>query len=999
MKHLIFFATITLLNFHPLQAQESYWQQFVHYKMDLTLLPEEQALVGEQTIEYHNHSPDTLKRFFLHLYPNAYKNSESINAQEASTFYRQVVSDPEKGGYIRIDDFRIAHTKNEVAETPLTAFKIEDTILAADLPEPLPPGDTLHVALKFYHRVRDFTRRAGYRNYQYDFAQWYPKVCVYDETGWNAEPFHYIGEFYGDFGTFDVTITAPSEYIIGATGVVTSGDPGWQLVTVDTSLSGHEWSERLRAIRTRRNQHARNGATRTVTFHAENVHDFAWVASPDFLYERGEWEGIPIHVLYRSGAKKRWSKIVVERAVRGLDWLSEKFGRYPYPQLTIVHGLLNGGMEYPMLVMNSSERESLILHELGHIYFFGILANNEWKEAWLDEGFTTFQTRWYMETRYGKWGFDHDARMRRATWLQRHRPMATRRQKDRDEALAYMNSGHNEPISRLAYKFNEPLSYNRNAYTKGAFFFDMLKYVVGDPLFEKICHEYFERWKFKHVNEARFKRVCEDVSGIELGWFFKQWLHDSVTVDYALRNVTKQKQGDSWHTRVEVLRKERGVMPVEIQLTTETGDTLLQRWNGVAEVGEVTFMTADKPDKVVLDPNDMILDNSLFNNGPVRVEFMFEYPNLEYNPRSAYLITWRPSGWYNKVDKLRFGGRVIAREGTETNLLVGGWYGTDSRELDGILRYSKQIRSLGAGTKGRFLAQKMEGRLEVDAELTFVTSESIMGKPKHRFGIGINHSKLVGDHAEEYTRRRFDQDETLELQTWQAGDVNKLYFWYSVDPRGMKWFTNFSVGIETAQADWGSDFTYTTGYSELKFWLPKRDEGLFLRLYGQATDGTPAIQDHVFLDGANSRKRFDRFYLRSYGALPAWLHYHLPGGGNVRGYFNNPMIDEEIAAFNAEIRKRITQRSIDRFLKGVLGKKSVVLFFDAASLNIFDVEIFADAGVGLRFHNVLPDEWFTIFTGGRELTLRLDFPIWVSNPLPEENPVSFRWLFGFEQAF
>lgn len=995
-RNLILAGAASLLCFTGARAEESYWQQDVRYEMNVTLLPQEQALAGDELIVYHNNSPDTLYKFYLHLYPNAYKNSESIHAKEARKFYKDIVPQPEKGGHIRIDAFRITSGQGNVDAPPVTAFEVEDTILRADLPEPLAPGDSMHIRLKFYHKVRDFSRRAGYRNHQYDFAQWYPKVCVYDETGWNARPFHYLGEFYGEFGTFDVTITAPSEYIIGATGVVTAGDPGWSLVQVDTSLSDHEWQKRWRQIRTRFQQQARNGTSRTVTFHADNVHDFAWVASPDFLYERGEWDGIPLHVLYRSHAKPEWSKVVLQRGARALAWLSEKFGRYPYPQVTIAHGLLSGGMEYPMLAMNYSARESLILHEIGHIYFFGILGNNEWKEAWLDEGFTTFQTRWYLETRYGKWGFDYDAWRQKATWLQRQRPRATRRQEDRQEALAYMHSGHNEPIAKISHKFKDHTAYNRNAYTKGAFFFDMLRYVVGDSLFEEICHEYFDRWKFKHVNEARFKRVCEDVSGIELDWFFKQWLHDSVTVDYALANVMKQKKDGRWHTRVDIIRKERGTMPLEIQLTTRTGDTVVQRWNGFAEIGEVTFVTRDEPEEVVLDPRDAILDNSRFNNGPVGAEFLFEYPNLDYTPRDAYLITWRPSGWYNKVDKLRLGGRVIAREGTETELLLGGWYGTDSKQLDGLLRYTKNIRSLGAGTQGTLLAQKMEGRLEVDARLTFVTSTSITSLPKHRFGIGINHSQLVGDNPGAYTKRRFDQEEDAVLQTWQAGDVNKLYAWYSANPRGMNWFLDFTFGAETAQSDWGSDFQYTTGYSEVKFWLPRRHEGVFLRLYGQATEGTLPIQDQLFLDGANSRKRFQRFYLRSDGALPTWLHYHLPGGGNVRGYLNNPKIDDGIVAFNMEIRKRII---VDKLLKDILGKKTAVLFFDAATLSIFDVHILADAGVGLRFHHILPDKWFTLFTGGRKLTLRLDFPLWVSDPLPEENPFSFRWLFGFEQTF
>ncbi|RMF59677.1 MAG: M1 family peptidase, partial [Calditrichaeota bacterium] len=632
-----------------LQAQNTYWQQFVHYDMDVTLIPLEHALAGEETIWYKNNSPDTLTQFYLHLYPNAYRNSKTVRAREAKRFHRKLLAKAQDAGFIDIESFKIISSDEAGGVRSVSAFKVDDTILEAELPRPLPPGDSLRIELSFYLKVRKFAGRAGYRGNQYDFAQWYPKVCVYDETGWNAEPFHFNGEFYGEFGTFDVTIHLPPTYIVAATGTVVSGDPGWDTVHVDTALSDAQWQQAWEDMTDRRRKQAADGQMRSVTFHAENVHDFAWSTCPDFLYERGEWDGIPIHVLYRSRVKKQWSKVVVRRGARALAWLSGKFGRYPYPQLTIVHGLLGGGMEYPMLVMNSSQREGLILHEVGHIYFYGILGNNEWKEAWLDEGFTTFQTRWYMESRYGRWGFDRKSWLRRATWLQRHRPGNTSREANRNMALSYILSGYDEPISKPAYSYNEPFGYSMNAYTKGAFFYDMLRYVVGEKTFEKICREYFDRWKFKHVNEARFKQVCETVSGMDLDWFFDEWLHKTVKIDYALGEVKKINKDSLWLTEVQVLRKEKGKMPVEVQLVTEAGDTVTQRWPGLANEGRLTFETRSKPTRVMLDPEDKVLDVRRFNNGPPRVEVLFDYPNLSYSPRQTYLVTWRPSGWFNDV--------------------------------------------------------------------------------------------------------------------------------------------------------------------------------------------------------------------------------------------------------------------------------------------------------------------------------------------------------------
>jgi len=903
----------SLSAFSQTQSSETpYWQQSVHYTMDITLNSTEHALTGEERIVYKNNSPDTLYKFYLHLYPNAFRSNETVKARESRHEYRRLVKDPDDAGYIDIESFRILSTAS--IEKAMTAFQINDTILEASLPEPLPPGGELAVELSFYLKVRKFQERAGYRGSQYDFAQWYPKVCVYDETGWNAEPFHSTGEFYGEFSTFDVTMNVPFEFVVGATGVVMAGDPGWERVQVDTSLTDQQWQETFKKIQQAVAEDARDGKIRTVTFHAEDVHDFAWVACPDFLYERSEWDGIPIHVLYRSYVKNRWSKTAARHGIRALAWLSEKFGRYPYPQLTIAHGLLRGGMEYPMLVMNAHEGERLVLHEVGHIYFYGILGNNEWKEAWLDEGFTTFQTRWYMETRYGQWGLepvptprDRETEIDPANWLQRHRPRHTRREENRNQALAYLTSGHNEPISRPAHLFGESISYRRNAYDKGSFFYDMLKYVVGDSTFEAICREYFNRWAFKHVNEASFRRVCEDVSGQKLDWFFVQWLHDSVAVDYALGSVKKKQTVSGWETKVEILRKDIGIMPVEVLLTTQAGDSIVQRWDGKEKIGALIFQTHSKPTSVILDPRDAILDKSRFNHGPLKFQLLFEYPNMSYNPRDSYIVTYRPSLWYNDVDKLRIGGRLKSSYGLTRNAYLGAWYGLDSKELDASLRYSNPITPLGPGISGSFSIQKMEGRFEIDAHMTLLKRRYLELPPVHQIIIGFNHSRLIKDGGGRYVLRKYDQKNDVTFVTWQPGIVNNLYFRYDVNPRGSLWFTSFLVGLDLVEKDWGSDISYHTGFSEFKVWFPKNDEGVFLRFFaGKIFSSDDAlVQDMFSVDGANPRERFQKFYLRSDGALPEELHYHLSGGGNVRGYYNQPIFGDQILAANAEIRKNL----------------------------------------------------------------------------------------------
>jgi hypothetical protein len=992
-KTLLIFYSFLLFFMNLALATEVYWQQDVHYNFNVHLDSEKHALSGDAIITYKNNSPDTLDRIYLHLYPNAFKNENSTLAREAKRYYRDRSITPKNNGYIDILEFRITRKETAIdpTEAPVMAYRVDDTILESMLPEPLPPGGELQLYIKFYEKITSIINRGGWRGNQYDFGQWYPKLVVYDQNGWHPDQFHASGEFYGEFGTFDVAITLPYNYIVAATGVAVEGDPGWSWIEVDTSLAESDWSEAYDKKLEEIEKRGEENKERTVTFHAENVHDFAWLTSPDFLYEKGEWNGIPVHVLYRSNAREGWSKKVVQRGERVLEWLSTKFGMYPYPQLSITHGLLGGGMEYPMLVMNSGPWEGLISHEVGHIYFYGILASDELAEAWMDEGFTSYQEYWYQQTNFGPWGYEKDDIPDSASLKFKLNPKLPIKESTYGYLIDYMTSGYNEPMSQYAQDFKG--GYGINAYTKGAAFFGMLHYIVGDSLWDKICHTYFDRWKFKHVNEGRFKKVVEDVTGENFDWYFDEWMRKTVVVDYGLGKISKSKlENDQWQTEVEVKRNDEGIMPVEVQLTTKNGERFTKRWDGKDKSGRIVFVTKEKPEKVVLDPDDMILDKNRLNNGNWKFQFLPDIPFTDYSPRNAYLIKYAPKMWYNDVDGFwlgaRFRGSYLEKfYRTE----IGATYGFQSDRVGYNFAVGHPLLPNSDKLQLEIAGINQEGRGVGNITLSYRMSTTQYLPPFHRFRLSFNTAQLFRDE-EDYARRKIQSaGETMLLPEWERGRVNKIAASYNLDFNQRRWSSGVRFNVETSQDIWGSEFNFSKLEGECKFILGRSDNGFAIRLFAGNFWGDEApVQEKFFTDGANPRERFSKFYLRSVAALPPELHYHFPGGGNLRGYIDQPLATERIVAFNTELRSAL----LTPLFRKLLPRRSSVRlspFFDFARILTMDEKYqnMMDAGIGLQLNLRLFYQRFT---------LRFDFPVWVNEPLPGEKETKFRWVFSLQNA-
>ena len=489
-----------------------YWQQQVAYEIAASLDEPSGVLTGRARITYVNRSPDTLRDFAVHQYLNAFRPGSrwaaADSAEQRDRF--QHLKDPDYA-FERI-------TAASVMGQPVRPdypYAPDSTIAHWTLPRPLAPGDSMVVEIAWQARPSTLPRRQGRQGRRFDFAQWYPKVVVYDKYGWQDHPLYPGGEFYGEFASYDVTLDLAADQVIGATGVPVEGDPGWERANASAGTPV-DYQRARYAVRGARCTQAAPGR-KCVRFYAEDVHHFAFSLNPDYRYEQGRYGDVVVRVLYQPGDSATWGKgIAVRRTETALAWLDTLYGKFPWPQLTNVHRIEGGGTEFPMMVMDGSAGLGLIVHEVGHNYTMGVLANNEWREGWLDEGFTSFQTGWFFESQPGG------------------RPAYTGVEAN---MLSWDLDRWSEPVSMVSERYRDFLTYNLMIYSKAQLFYEQLRYVVGDETMRRILRAYYAHWKLKHVDEAAFRAVCEEVSGQDLGWLFGQWLHGTSLIDYRMKGV------------------------------------------------------------------------------------------------------------------------------------------------------------------------------------------------------------------------------------------------------------------------------------------------------------------------------------------------------------------------------------------------------------------------------------------------------------------------------
>ncbi len=535
IKTLLFLALLSFALFAQGQHSNTYWQQHVDYAMEVNMNVENYQYQGKQKLVYTNNSPDELTRVYYHLYFNAFQPGsemdirlQSINDPDSRMFVegksRIAVLSPSEIGYL--------HPTSLTQDGEKVMFNEEGTVLVVALAKPIPAGGKTTLEMNFEGQVPVQIRRSGRNNKEgvaLSMSQWYPKLAEYDFEGWHADP--YIArEFHGVWGDFDVKLTIDKDYVVGGTGYLQNPQE-----------IGHGYEAAGTKVKKAK------GKTLTWHFKAPRVHDFMWAADPGYLHDTLKMENGPtLHFLYKNDPAiiENWKKLQPKTA-EAMEFFSKNIGKYPYKQYSVIHGG-DGGMEYAMgtLITGGRNLGSLVgvmSHELAHSWFQQILATNESKHEWMDEGFTSFISSLCMNKIMDR---------------NKDNPFEKAYNAYRNLAL----SGIEQPQTTHADRYAQNSAYGTSAYSKGSIFLSQLGYIIGQDKLMETIGKYFDDFKFKHPTPNDIKRTAEKVSGMELDWYLTDWTQTTNTIDYGIKEVS----ADGNTTKINMERI--GLMPMPLDI-------------------------------------------------------------------------------------------------------------------------------------------------------------------------------------------------------------------------------------------------------------------------------------------------------------------------------------------------------------------------------------------------------------------------------------------------
>lgn len=1027
--------------------RKDYWQQDVHYEIKARLDDSTDVIHGDfYRLTYWNNSPHVLQELYFHLYQNAFTPGsyyEKLN--QANDIKVKLGSYEQQGLGTTVENIQVDGQKVKT--------HLDNTVLKVLLNKPLLPGDSLVVTMNFktYFDSGSLRRRMkfyeSFGNKHYDGVHWYPAITVYDKRfGWTTDQ-HLDKEFYNNFGQFDVWLTLPQQYIVDATGYLMNEEeviPG----DLKEKLKLSNYFDR-KPGNAAPLVPAEPGKTKTWYFKAINVHNFAWTADPDYRMQTLEWNGIKIISLVEEPHAPGW-KGAAEFTRFIIQLYSLDMGMYMWPKIIVADA--KDGMEYPMLTLDNGtypRNQSLLAHEVGHMWFYGMLGSNETYRAFLDEGFTQFLTVWSMDKLLG----ESRERVGKRKWITPFlEPSVTREERLYYPYLNHVITGYDEPLNTYSADFNGAVRHGGNyglVYYKTGTMLYNLRYVLGDKLFLNAMRHYVRKWKIKQPYPQDFRDAIIEYTQVDLNWFFDEWLETRKYIDYSVEKV-KKEENNTYH--ITFRRKGSMQMPLDFTVTTrdsathrfyipntwfvkqDTAATLLPKWYGWGLLNRKYIATVKLPaplQTVEIDPQHYLADVDLRNNkkgnrGISTWDFDSRIPNYpQWTKQKNY---YRPDFWFNGFDGIQAGPHIEGSYLKHMEYSATGWVNTTMLQSNQIAEHAKYPHQWLAFKYSyrNYLTRTWRGlsllhhgyynagiwNFDLGFEKTFRRQEERQAEYTTLF---LNTKYLVNG----LTYRSY----LLYPSLWGPTSGKFGHFVNGTVNFGVKRHYVYQKGkgdlllaIRTPSIK--SSYNYSRVELNSVNTIQIKKFEIKSRIFGQAGFGKMPLESQLYLAGGNPEEMIGNKFTRSRGIVPySWRgygnvinHFQFGGGLNLRGYagYLAPTISNGMyflayrglsgASWNLEV-------DFDKYLKF---KPSNFL----KNLHL-DTYFFSDMGIistrtnrQTIFGNYRMDAGLgtamTIkfgFLDIEPLVIRFDMPFFINRPPASENYLAFRYVLGINRAF
>jgi len=654
-KKILLMISLLIFGVSVKGASQKYFQQRVNYTIDVTLNDKSNELNAFEKLEYTNNSSDTLQFLYFHLWPNAYSNNNTDLAKQlfSTKGKERLFDDPELKGYIDSLNFKVDNHPVQWKFLPN-----QPDICKIMLDKPLYPGKTIFISTPFHVKIpKGVTSRLGHIDDSYQISQWYPKPAVYDRTGWHQMPYLDQGEFYSEFGNFDVRITLPQNYIVGASGDLQDKH---ELERLDKLSKDTTWKSVLMIGKIKHIPSSKQ--LKTLHYKGQNMHDFAWFADKQFHVMKGKvrlpesGREVTTWVMFTNRQSRLWRNSL-NYTNKAILKFSEMIFDYPYSSFTVVQSALSAGlgMEYPGITVIGKTKDGysldkVIVHEACHNWFYGALGSNERSYPFMDEGITTSYEVRYLDEKYPDkklWEI-YLKKQKQAKFFHVDKWPA-----DRMMEIAWLGTARNnteQPVNMGSTDFTM-MNYSQMPYNKAAISFRYLRAYLGDSLYDSIIHDYYRQWKFKHPQPDDLRRVFESHTDKNLNWFFDDLIGTTKRLDYKISRYNKH----------QLLIKNAGELTSPLLIAGMAGDSVCfekwvdgfkgQKWIEVPK-GNFTELKID-PNRImpelyrlnnnirttgIFPKSDPIQPQLLFSiEDPAKHSFMY-IPAVNWNHENGFMV-------------------------------------------------------------------------------------------------------------------------------------------------------------------------------------------------------------------------------------------------------------------------------------------------------------------------------------------------------------------------